>query len=264
MTFQPIVPASGIVGWKLLQKTYDNQFAAFSKSPQLERDTTYFMENIKEITSAEQLVKDRRMLSVALGAFGLQDDINNRFLIQRVLEDGTLDNDSLANRLSDERYKKLSEAFGFGPGEIQRTGVTDWMQDVVDKFWVQSFEVAVGEQDDAMRIALFGQRELPILAESDQSENAKWFSILGQPPLRAMFETALGLPAQVGQVDIDQQVEIFKDRAQSVLGTSDVAEMNDPELIERLTNLYLARDLAASFNATTGSASIALQLLGGA
>ena len=50
---------------------------------------------------------------VALGAFGLQDDLPNRFFIQKVLEGGTLSTDSLANKLSDPRYAALAKAFGF-------------------------------------------------------------------------------------------------------------------------------------------------------
>ena len=70
--FQPIVPTGGLAGWRFLQRTYDTQFEAFSKSVSLQRDTDYFKENIAEATTAEALVSDRRLLTVALGAFGLQ------------------------------------------------------------------------------------------------------------------------------------------------------------------------------------------------
>ena len=49
-------------------------FDTFTKSIELKRDTEYFQEKISSITSAEELVSDRRLLTVALGAFGLQDD----------------------------------------------------------------------------------------------------------------------------------------------------------------------------------------------
>ena len=40
---------------------------------------------------------------MALGAFGLQDDINNRYFIRKILEEGTTNEDALANRFSDTR-----------------------------------------------------------------------------------------------------------------------------------------------------------------
>ena len=264
MSFQPVVTAPGLAGWRFLQRTYDSQFEACNKSPQLQRDSDYFLEKIGTITSAADLVKDRRLLGVALGAFGLQDDIDNRYFMQRILEDGSKHDDALANRLSDDRYQRLSAAFGFGPGELRETGNGDAMQALVAQNRVQSFEVAVGEQDASMRIAMYAARELPMLADKDVSEDARWFTMMGLPPLREMFETALGLPSSFGQIDIDKQAEIFRDRTQSVLGNDDMAQFSDPEVMERFTNLYLARAQIAGFSAVQSSGANALQLLSAA
>lgn len=261
MNFEPVIPATGLAGWRFLQRTYDAQFAAFNKSPVLERDTEYFAEKINSVSSAQDLVSDRRLLTVALGAFGLSDDLNNRYFIQKIMEDGTSDTGALANRLADDRYKKLSDAFGFGPGEVQKTLSTDKMNEIVQLYKTQSFEISVGEQNDSMRIALFAQRELDNLANDSMSDDAKWFSIMALPPLRKMFETALGLPVSFGQIDIDQQLEIFQDRTSAVIGESTVSQFSDPEALEELTNRYLARSQISSFNASLSSGSTALTLL---
>jgi len=208
-----------------------------------------------------QLVGDRRLLGVALGAFGLSDDLENRFFIQKILEDGTRDSGALANRLADNRYKRLSDAFGLGPGEVPKTLSPSGMSDIVDLFKTQSFEISVGEQDDTMRIALFAQRELGRLAGETMSEDAKWFTVMGLPPLRKMLETALGLPTSFGQIDIDRQLEVFRDRASSSFGETSVSQFSDPQALERLTNLYLARSQITSFNAAVSSGSTALTLL---
>ena len=76
--FQPIIPTDGLAGWRFLQRTYDTQLDSFARSAPVQRDTDYFAQKIASVTSAEELVADRRLLTVALGAFGLQDDINNR------------------------------------------------------------------------------------------------------------------------------------------------------------------------------------------
>ncbi len=261
MTFQPVIPGAGMVGWGFLQRTYDAQFKAFGKSPQLERDTTYFTRKIGDVLTAQELVGDRRLLGVALGAFGLSDDLDNRFFIQKILEDGTNDSGALANRLADDRYKRLSDAFGFGPGDVPKTLNLSRMAEIADLFKIQSFEVSVGEQDDTMRIALYAQRELARLAGEEMSEDAKWFTIMGLPPLRSMLETALGLPTSFGQIDIDKQLEVFRDRASSSLGEASVSQFSDLQTMGRLTNLYLARSQIASFNATVSSGSTALTLL---
>ena len=74
MSFQPVIPLGGYAGWTFLQRTREAQQQAFETSPQLARDVTYFEEKIGGITSAGDLVDDRRLLRVALGAFGLDDE----------------------------------------------------------------------------------------------------------------------------------------------------------------------------------------------
>ena len=261
MNFLPVIPGTGLAGWRFLQRTYDAQFEAFSASPLLQRDSEYFTANIGDIRSAEDLVADRRLLSVALGAFGLENDLNNRYFIQKILEDGTINDDSLANRLADERYKKLSKAFGFGPGEFVTTGLASKMAELVELNRVQGFEISVGEQNDSMRIALFAQRELESLANEDGSDKAKWFTVMGLPPLRSMFETALGLPPAFGQIDIDKQLEVFRERTRAMTGDASVAQFTDPEARERLTNLFLARSQIAEMNVANSSGANALSLL---
>ena len=152
--FQPVVPTGGLAGWRFLQKTYDLQREAFNQSAQLNRETDYFRDNIGKVTSARELVDDRQLLSVALGAFRLQDDINNKFFIQKMLEEGTTADDALANRFTDKRYKDLSEAFGFGPNEFSPTAFSSFAERIVNLYETASFEVATGNVDETLRIAL--------------------------------------------------------------------------------------------------------------
>ena len=259
--FQPVIISSGVSGWQFLKATYDRQTEAFNTAPQLKRDTDYFAENIGKVQTAEDLVSDRRLLTVALGAFGLQDDINNRFFIQKMLEEGTTAEDALANRFTDSRYRDLSEAFGLGPNETRGNREPGFASDIVARYQANSFEIATGDQDQSLRIALYAERILPEVVGGDGSVARKWFSIMGQPPLRALFERALGLPEAIGQVDIDQQLGVFQDRAERVFGVSDPAEFADAEILDNVITAYLARSQIQSFDASTSSASIALTLL---
>ncbi len=261
MTYQPIVPLPGIAGWNFLQNTYDTQFDAFTSSPQIQRDTEYFSENISGITSAEDLIADRRLLSVALGAFGLSEDIDNRAFLQRILEDGTEARDALANRLADDRYAAFSDAFGFGPSQLPQTLFPGFADRIVDLYKAQEFEAAVGTQDESMRIALYAQRELANIANDGGSQDAQWFRIMGQPPLREMMETALGLPESFGQIDIDRQNSEFQDRARQQFGSDVLQDLVEPERLSQITTAYLARAQINSLGTSATSGSIALSLL---
>lgn len=242
-------------------KTYDKQFDAFTKSTELKRDTDYFAENIGNVRSAEDLVSNRRLLTIALGAFGLQDDINNTYFIQKMLSDGTTADDALANKFTDTRYQDFSKAFGLGPGEIRgalRTGFTDG---IIAKYQANSFEIATGNQDETMRIALYAERTLTDVVSGDGSAAKKWFSIMGQPPLRTLFETAFGLPEAFGQADIDYQLGVFEERAERLFGVSDPSEFADPETLDKLTTTFLARSQLDEFGSGASGAAIALTLL---
>jgi len=260
MTFQPIVPISGLTGWTFLQSTLVRQTETYNTKPSLIRDTDYFTQNIKSVDSAEALVSDRRLLRVALGAFGLQDDINSRALIQKVLEEGTIKSEALANRLSDDRYRKLSQAFGFGELTGSRTTWEGFADEINALYRRRSFEVAVGDQDQSMRLALNAKRELAEIAGRDESENTKWFSIMGVQPLRQVFETVLGLPSGFGQLDLDRQLEEFKTRASSQLGLSSLENLTDPEVLDDLVDRFVLRD-QISANVSLSNGSIALTIL---
>ena len=261
--FQPVVPQGGLTGYLFLKRTMENQTAFFNKSPDLKLDTDYFKENIASVETVDDLMGDYRMLKVALGAFGLEDDIGNRYFIRQILEQGTKDDTALANKMSDDRYKKMSEAFGFDNFTSPNTQNPGFAAEIVDLFNRQQFEVAVGEQDTSLRLALNAEHALVEVAQDDSSERVKWFSIMGNTPLREVMETALGLPSSFGQMDIDKQVEVFSDRARSQLGLESLSDLADDEVRAGVIQRFLLMDQVQSFNSGMSSGSIALTLLQG-
>ena len=260
MTFQPVVPLTGYVGWRFLERTVETQQNTFSASQPIARATEYFRENISGVTSAQDLVSDRQLLAVALGAFGLDDDINNIAFIRRVLDDGTVADDALANRLSDNRYTELSRSFGFGDLPFPLTGVTSFADDIIARFENQQFAKAVGAQNNDLRLALNVQTGLGDVLERNSSNTGQWFSVMGNAPLREVFQVALGLPDAIASVDVDRQREIFQERSVTVLGTDQLTDLADPAQQEKLIRLFLVRSEAGGIDTLSSSAN-ALTLL---
>ncbi|SIO13266.1 DUF1217 domain-containing protein [Vannielia litorea] len=374
--FTPIVPLGGLLGWQFLQRTQESQQQSLATSATVERDMAEFEARIAQVQTAEELVNDFRLLRIALGAFGLSDDINNTYFIRKVLEEGTEDSQALANRLSDTRYYDLAEAFGFGAyetpnnafgaiedriragtdtlparqreaagdralllidrldalttqlgaeekdpaaeailrGEIQElwpavmgnprlreamlstfgvaegfealpqatqvevmrqkvvglfegrpaaqmTGFTDRIR---QSYTERQFEIAVGEQAQELRLALNLERALPAIAgDPDDADDTMWFKIMGSSPLRAVFDTAFGLPDAFAALDIDKQLEVYKQRARSVFGSSEVSQFTDPEAREALVRLYLVRTELNGTASSPGASSAALTILSG-
>ncbi len=109
----PGAAALGYAGWRVLQTTLDRQQAAHAQTPQIARETAAFRDRIGDVTSRRS-GRGSRLAQGRAGAFGLQDDLANSYFVQKVLEDGTLAPDALANRLTDTRYRDMARAFGFG------------------------------------------------------------------------------------------------------------------------------------------------------
>lgn len=258
MTYTPVIPFGGYGGWALLGRTMAAQTGQFARSPEIQRDMAYFRDKIGSVKTADDLVSDRRLLRIALTAYGLESDLDSRAFIRKVLADGTLQTTALSNRLADKRYLDFSKAFGFGDFSIANTQKSDFADKILSAYQARAFESAVGSQNEDMRIALNARRELGQLASKTLSTNARWYKALASPPLRSFLQTAFGLPASFARIDLDQQLRVLKDRAQTVIGSDDLSALAAPEKLEKLMQSFFAR---SSSQTGTSARSSALTLL---
>jgi hypothetical protein len=260
MSFQPVLPLTGYSGWGFLKRTMVRQQSVQQALPAQQRDEAYFRDRIGKADTAERLVNDKRLLRIALTAFGLEGDVNSKAFIQKVLEGGTLREGSLANKLADKQYAKFAAAFGYGDFSVPRTKLSTFPDEIIAQYRARSFETAVGEQNNTYRLALNAEREIPALAARTNSENAKWYTLLGNAPLREVMQTALGLPKSFSSIDIDQQVGVLKKRTEAAFGSSDLAQFKDPAKMDALTRRFLLQSEMQG-QAVTSPASTALMLL---
>ncbi|MCB1369161.1 MAG: DUF1217 domain-containing protein [Rhodobacteraceae bacterium] len=259
MSFQPATPLGGVAGWAFLNRTLERQSASFRDSSEVARETAYFRDNIGKVTDAAGLVSDHRLLRVALGAFGLDSDIDKRFFVRKVLEEGTADPASMANRLVDKRYARLADAFGFDNPFGARTARPQAMATITAAFETRQFEIAVGNSDPSLRLALGFRREIAALAEAGGATG--WYGLLGNIPVRKVLVEGFGLPTSFAGLDIDRQVATLQDRTASLYGSGDIAVFSDPDRVEDTIRRYLARSGASNSSIASGPAATALSLL---
>ncbi|MBY0421774.1 MAG: DUF1217 domain-containing protein, partial [Parvularculaceae bacterium] len=168
MSFAPAVGAGGLAGYKLLEKSQARQQAAFEKSPVFQRNIEYFEKNIAKAKTAEDLVKDRRLLTVALGAFGLSDEVDKRAYVQKALESNTADSKSFARRIADARYLEFVKAFGYGDlTKGSNVGLDSFKKDIIARYKQLEFERAVGGVDQNIRLAMNFRREAAKIAAGE-------------------------------------------------------------------------------------------------
>jgi len=191
MTFQPLVPLSGLAGLRFIERTQESQQAVFNQSPDIVREVEYFRENIHKAATADDLTEDYLLLKVALGAFGLEEDQSKAYHTKK-------------------------------------------------------FETAVGNVDNSIRLAMNFKREIGDAASDSIATDTAWFQVMGNTPLRTVFETAFGLPTSVGALDIDRQLEIFKEKARATFGSESLTALQDTEKVEKLLNDFMVRDQLSS------------------
>ena len=258
--FQPMLPASGLGGLKFLQDTYDSQLENFTRNPQHARDVDRVRETLSEPIELETLLEDPQLLRVTMTSFGLAGEEWKQGFIEKALTEATDPDSTFLSRLNNPGYTAFAEVFA--PAEDGMISLTpEQIDQVVQDYDTRSFEIAVGEIDDDMRLSLNFESRIGDVVNSVESEEARIYSILGDVPIRTVLETALGLPADVQKLPIEQQASVFQDKLSSVFGITDLSQLAERGNIQAINERFHALNSLNSGGGSTGSADIALSLL---
>ncbi|MEO1042476.1 MAG: DUF1217 domain-containing protein [Pseudomonadota bacterium] len=212
---------------------------------EVDRETEYFRDKIGQVTSVDDLMEDFRLYQYALTAFDLSDTLDQKAIIERVLSESTSDPEALANKLSDDRFTEMAEAFDFFLlGTFNLTN-PEFIDEVTERYRVVRSEEAEGETNQGVRLASY------FLRNADEIEN--WYEVLADPPLREVVFTTLGIPEEVQASDVDQLVVDLERRFA-------VADLQDPEERDRFVQRFAIQYDLGSTGITSSSAA-ALTLL---
>ena len=216
---------STLVSYKLVADNIDTQLQVVSEQPAVERETEYYLENIGNVKSVDDFLADTRLFNYAMKALGLEDMNYAKAFMRKVLEEGTSDDSSFANSLSDSRYAEFAETFNFESYGEAATTFTKAQQGVVDKYLRQTLEEQAGDDNEGVRLALYFERK------ADSISN--FYEILADTALSEVVYTALGLPDSFATADIDKQVEAISERI-------DLETLGDPDKLDELLQRFAA------------------------
>lgn len=262
MVFQPVIPLSGFSGWSFLQATYDRQLEAFNNSPQIKNDAEYIKEKLSEPMSVEDFLGDQRLRRISLTSFGLDGEDWKVGFHRKVLDEVQDPESSFLTRLNNPQYTRFAEGLNPINGTISLS--SSQVDQIAARFVAESFEVAVGEQDNGMRLSLNYQDEINELVTDNSTDETILFRLLGSVPVRTVLESALGIPTETQQLPIDRQSEILNERLKSQFNLNSVQDLKDPETVERVVQRYQALQGLTQNAAAFSPASTALVLLGNA
>ena len=196
-------------------------------------ETAYYLDNIGKVKSIDDFLKNTRLFKFAMNAFGLSDMAHAKAFVRKILTEGVADKKSFANRLDDDRFLAFARTFDFAAKGEATTDATAARQGVVDRYVRQSLEVAAGEDNEGVRLALYFQREAPNVSSV--------YGLLADAALWQVVKTTFGFPDGMTSQDIDKQGAAVAQRL-------DIADLKDPVKLDRL----IAR-FTAAYDASTGA-----------
>jgi Protein of unknown function (DUF1217) len=198
--------------------------AMTAAEPAVKTATAYYEANIGSVKSIGDLVGNYRLLSYALNAYGLGDQINAKGLITKVLEGGVSNPKSLANTLPNSQWKAFAAAFNFVDSGATPPSSTSTVKTTTSDYVEQQLESDQGNQDVGVQLALYFQRVAPTVTNE--------YGILADPNLLQVAATIMGLPATAAA---DLQPQTLSE-LMPISDLKDPAKLN--QLTERFTAMY--------------------------
>ena len=102
---------STYLSYDLINRDIKGNLERISTSQQVERERAYYNEKIGTITELDDFLDDYRLYSYAMKAHGLEDMTYAKAFMKKVLESDLSDENSFANKLTDQRYRQFATAF---------------------------------------------------------------------------------------------------------------------------------------------------------
>lgn len=201
----------------------DRSLAVVAKTPQVARETQYYLANISNVKSADDFMGNRRLLRYALTAHGLGDLNYAQAFVRRLLEGGVDDTQSLANRLSDQRYRDFVGTFNFARYGAGTTAFDRTQKGTTDLYARQVLEQNTGEQNEGARLALYFRRKAAGFTSP--------LHVLADAAALKVVQTATGLTPYMSNLSLDTQIEMIK-------GKIDVANFTDPAKLDKFLKRF--------------------------
>lgn len=256
--FVPAIAGSGLGAWARLEQTRADDIARLTEAPAMTRVRDDAADELRTLTSLSELVENRRLLEVVLGAHGLADQVDNRALVTRVIEQGP-GQDGLAGRLGDVRWLELARTFSSGVRGLTDATITR----ILDAHARETHTALVTREQEGLGTALAARDRLEDLAADGASDRLVWLSVIGDDSLRRIFETTLGLPQSFWTLDVTTLERRLGEAFEARFGTSVSAAIADPDTRESILERAIALD-AGTRAQTTSAGAIALSLLSAA
>lgn len=235
---------STLATYQMVSKNLSQWQAMTKATPAVATATGYFQQNIGSVKSISDFINNPRLFNYAMTAFGLGDMTYAKGLMQKILEGGVKNSNSLANTMSDPRYRAFAKAFDFAGKGVSSVTSSANVQTVVNNYVQQATETNIGQQDGAgAQMALYFQRLAPTITSG--------YQILADKNLLTVAQTALGISPQTGTQNVATQAATFDSKI-------NYKDFKDPTKLNAFLQRFAALYDASNNNAAASNPALAI------
>ncbi|WP_137156583.1 DUF1217 domain-containing protein [Rhizobium sp. FKL33] len=220
---------STYLSYEMVNRNYKSSLDRVKSDAATTREAQYYQDNIGKVKTVDEFVDDYRLYSYAMKAYGLEDMTYATAFMKKVLNSDLTDENSFANKLTDQKYRDFAAAFKFSTNDAAVTQTSNQVEDVIDSY----------------------QDEIQATNEETASANAYYKSAIGSVKTVDNLLDNSGLRDYVLKAYGVDSPYWDKDFLSKVL-TSDVSDPSS--FVNQLTtsdkNRYVAMAKAFNFNAS--------------
>lgn len=206
------------------QRTQTTGVQQTAQQPEVKTAIAAFTKAVTSATSLQQALHNPAVLNVLLTANGLSDQIGSTALAVQVLTSNLSSPSSLANVLTDTRWKTLAQTYN-----LATTGLKTLQSPKVIAAITQGYAQATWEKNQnavtpGISDALAFIQQAGSIATVDQ--------VLGNSAVRRVVTTALGVPQQIAFQSLTAQ--------EQAIGTRfNVADLKNPAFVQNFAERFM-------------------------
>jgi hypothetical protein len=241
--------ANPVTALESAEQNQTQEVKATAAQPAVQQTMAAFTKAAQGATSVAQLLANPAFMNVLLTANCMSDQIGYTALATKVLTSNLSDSNSLANTLTDTRWKTLAQTYDFAGNGLSAIQAPSTLATIAKSYAQVTWQATQDAVAPGLTNALSFKAKASGITSVDQ--------ILGDLTLRAVVTTALGIPEQIAFQSIDAQENAISSRL-------DIKQFQDPKFVETFAQRYLIANSAnpSSSSSTSDLTSLAIQSQG--
>jgi hypothetical protein len=236
-------PAAGstnpVLALQSAEKNQTQDVANTAAQPTVQVAMKAFTQAVSSATSVDQLLSNPAFMNVFLTANSMSDQIGFTALAKQALTSNLSDPNSLANKLTDTRWKTVDKTYNLSsPGALASLKSPATIASITNAYATATWEANEDKVTPGLSNALAFKAQASTITTID--------GVLGNPTVRNVVTTTLGIPQQIAFQTIGAQEKAISSRL-------DVTQFQNPAFVETFAQRYLIANAAAV--AATAAAS---------